>query len=225
MAMIRTNKNDLQHFFSNDSKGQLIPEYLDELGKILAQEHLVNLKEVENLKEDIQHIAEIISMQQSISGISSLVEPIHLPDLIESSLNMALTSKNEYGIEIIKKYNECPMIESDKSKLMQILVNLFQNAKDALLLGRQSGCRQIVISLIRDSDRRLSLVVEDNGSGIASEHLEHVFAFGFTTKRKGHGFGLHGAALTAHELGGELHAFSDGPGLGATFILSLPVKP
>jgi sensor histidine kinase regulating citrate/malate metabolism len=61
--------------------------------------------------------------------------------------------------------------------------------------------------------------------GIRPENLTRIFAHGFTTRKEGHGFGLHSGALAAREIGGELSVHSDGPGRGATFTLSLPTKP
>ncbi|MBC7860787.1 MAG: ATP-binding protein, partial [Burkholderiaceae bacterium] len=55
------------------------------------------------------------------------------------------------------------------------------------------------------------------------ENLTRIFAHGFTTRRDGHGFGLHGSVLAAQEMGARLSAHSDGPGLGATFTLDLPI--
>jgi len=69
---------------------------------------------------------------------------------------------------------------------------------------------------------RVQIYVTDNGVGIAAENLTRVFAFGYTTKKAGHGFGLHSSALAAREMGGSLVAQSDGPGQGATFVLELP---
>ena len=69
----------------------------------------------------------------------------------------------------------------------------------------------------------LQVSVVDNGEGIAAEDLTRIFAHGFTTKKDGHGFGLHSSALAARELGGSLHAESAGPGKGATFTLALPL--
>ena len=51
---------------------------------------------------------------------------------------------------------------------------------------------------------------------------ERIFAHGFTTKKDGHGFGLHSGANAAHEMGGSLTAESEGLGRGATFTLELP---
>jgi len=54
--------------------------------------------------------------------------------------------------------------------------------------------------------------------------LTRIFAHGFTTRKEGHGFGLHSGALVARELGGSLLAQSEGLGHGATFILELPLE-
>jgi two-component system NtrC family sensor kinase len=68
----------------------------------------------------------------------------------------------------------------------------------------------------------VQIYATDNGVGIAPENLTRIFAFGFTTKKTGHGFGLHSSALAAKEMGGSLNAFSEGLGRGATFVLELP---
>ena len=62
----------------------------------------------------------------------------------------------------------------------------------------------------------------DTRVGIAPENLTRIFNHGFTTRKDGHGFGLHSGALAAKEMGGSLYAHSDGVGRGATFTLELP---
>jgi two-component system NtrC family sensor kinase len=64
--------------------------------------------------------------------------------------------------------------------------------------------------------------VQDSGVGIQPDVLQRLFEFGFTTKKDGHGFGLHTSAILAKELGGDLAAYSDGPNCGAGFVLQLP---
>jgi signal transduction histidine kinase len=66
--------------------------------------------------------------------------------------------------------------------------------------------------------------VTDNGMGIEPEHLPRMFTQGFTTKKGGHGFGLHISALAALEMKGRLTCSSPGPGQGATFTLELPLE-
>ena len=64
--------------------------------------------------------------------------------------------------------------------------------------------------------------MQDSGVGITPRRCTRLFEFGFTTKKDGHGFGLHTSAILAKELAGDLRAFSDGPGTGARFVLTLP---
>jgi signal transduction histidine kinase len=72
------------------------------------------------------------------------------------------------------------------------------------------------------SPDRVRITIADNGVGIAAEHLTRIFNHGFTTKKDGHGFGLHSGANAAKEMGGTLTAHSDGSGKGAEFTLELP---
>src|SRR5438093_622968 len=70
---------------------------------------------------------------------------------------------------------------------------------------------------------RIRISVTDNGVGIPPENLTRIFAHGFTTKKNGHGFGLHSGALAAKEMGGSLSVHSLGLRRGATFTLELPI--
>jgi signal transduction histidine kinase len=83
--------------------------------------------------------------------------------------------------------------------------------------------KQLALRLCRTQDR-VRFVVIDNGVGIAAENLARIFSHGFTTKKDGHGFGLHSCILMARGLGGSLTAKSEGPGKGATFTLELPIQ-
>ena len=82
--------------------------------------------------------------------------------------------------------------------------------------------KRITVRVTAD-ERCVRIAVIDNGVGIARENLTRIFAHGFTTKKKGHGFGLHSGANAAREIGGALSVRSDGSGLGATFELELPL--
>jgi signal transduction histidine kinase len=74
----------------------------------------------------------------------------------------------------------------------------------------------------KGADSRLHIDVQDTGEGIAPENLKRLFAHGFTTRERGHGFGLHSSASAALEMGGTLEAHSEGAGRGAVFSLVLP---
>ena len=106
---------------------------------------------------------------------------------------------------------------------MQILVNLVRNAKHACDESGRTD-KKITVRITSD-DRGIKIAVIDNGVGIPAENLTRVFNHGFTTRKTGHGFGLHSGALAARALGGSLNVQSDGAGRGATFILELLHKP
>jgi signal transduction histidine kinase len=115
-------------------------------------------------------------------------------------------------------------VRLDKHKALQILINLIRNAKHALDEFR-SNDRKITIGIAPGEEGFVNFTVADNGVGIAPENITRIFQHGFTTKKSGHGFGLHSSALAAKEMGGTLTVHSDGPSTGATFTLSLPVTP
>ncbi|MBL7479073.1 sensor histidine kinase [Legionella bononiensis] len=222
LEMLLQHEDDLVDYLSNDDKGKLIPKYLVSLSKFILDDYKIKQSEVDNLINDLRHISQIVDMQKSVSGTSSLIEKVYLPEVIDMALNMSMNTPMTESIEIVKEFEECPLIDTDKSKLLQILVNIIQNARDAVLHSTSTHVKEIVIAIKKIDDHVVQLSIKDNGVGINSENLNRIFSFGFTTKINGHGFGLHSAALSAKEMGGTLLAESPGEGEGAQFILSLP---
>jgi two-component system sensor kinase FixL len=127
-------------------------------------------------------------------------------------------------VDIVCESDELPRCVLDRHKIAQVLVNLVTNAVDAVQ-GNAAGERTVVVHCVRGSDERLRFEVRDNGCGIAPEHRVGVFSHGFTTKPQGHGFGLHYSACAAIEMDGTLTCESEGVGLGALFVLDLPLVP
>lgn len=222
--MLLQNRSNLVEFLTNDPKGKVIPDYIMSVSPVILEEQKNNSAEIDSLAEDLNHIKQIVSMQQSISGVSTIKEKVYIPDLIDVALNISINSANDKLIEIVKQFEQCPMIDIDKSKLLQILINLIQNARDAILLNQSNPIKEIIVNVKKIPKERIQVSVEDNGIGIDAENLTRIFAFGFTTKENGHGFGLHSAALSANEMGGSLKAESKGVGQGSQFILTLPLS-
>jgi signal transduction histidine kinase len=106
---------------------------------------------------------------------------------------------------------------------MQILINLLANAKNAMD-AMPEGQRRLLVRLTSENGWARIQVV-DSGAGITPEVLGKLFTHGFTTRRDGHGFGLHWSALAAQMLGGRLTLQSEGPGRGATATLEIPLAP
>jgi len=141
---------------------------------------------------------------------------------VEDALRMNDGAMTRHEVQVIREFEDVPPITVDRHKVFQILINLLRNAKYACDdSGRLD--KQITIA-VANGDGRVQVVVSDNGIGIPAENLTRIFAHGFTTRKGGHGFGLHSGALAAKEMGGSLIAHSDGCGNGATFTLELPLQ-
>ncbi len=223
-ALMDQHTEDLGTFITEDERGRHLPGYLHQLSDQLHGERDSVLEELGALMQNIEHIKEIVSMQQSYATKSGVTMQVSFADLVEDALKANDASLLRHEVELLREYEELPQVTTDKHKVLQILVNLISNAKHALIAS-DSTKKQITLRAGRSGEDRVIVEVQDNGVGIPTENQTRIFQHGFTTKKNGHGFGLHSSALAAKELGGSLTVHSDGPGHGATFSLTLPVKP
>jgi signal transduction histidine kinase len=225
VALLRQHENELAAFLSADAKGKQMIPYLEMLAGHMAAEQAGALEELENLYKNIEHLKDIVAVQQSYATHVGLVEPVQVIDLVEDALRMSAPALERHEIHITREYDpHPPVIHADKHKILQILVNLIRNAKQACDDSGRTD-KQLVIHVFNGNDS-VKISATDNGVGISPENLNRIFNYGFTTRKNGHGFGLHNAALAAKEMGGLLCVSSPGSGQGATFTLELPVpKP
>lgn len=221
--LLQANAPNIGRFFSDDPKGKQLPGYLASLTAHLAQEQEEILREAGSLVNNIVHIKEIVAMQQSYAKSSGVLESLQVAELVDDALRMNAGAMTRHNVKVVRDFADQPPILTEKHKVLQILVNLIRNAKYAC---DDSGKDDKLIRLrVRNGDGRIKISVIDNGIGIPAENLTRIFNHGFTTRKEGHGFGLHSGAIAAKELGGTLAAFSAGIGHGATFTLELPAKP
>ena len=205
---------------TSDPRGQQIPAYLSQLSHHLAKEQSTIMEEMELLRKNIEHIKGIVAMQQSYAKVSGVTETVRVSDLVEDALRMNAAALTRHDVQAIREFEDVPAITTQKHKVLQILVNLIHNAKYAC---DQSGRadKRLTVRVAHGNDR-IKISVADNGVGIPRENLTRIFNHGFTTRKDGHGFGLHSGALAAKEMGGSLSVHSDGEGRGARFDLELP---
>jgi two-component system NtrC family sensor kinase len=222
--MLEQHAGDLPEFLATDPKGQRVLPYLAKLGGHFQSERASMLEELESLSSHVGHIKQIVATQQSYAKVSGLVEDISLPDVVEDALRIIEPGLVRHKIQIERDFDAVPTIAADKHQILQILLNLLRNAKEAIKQGDGNGRHAIRVAIRRKGARRMTLAVEDTGVGLPPENLTRIFGHGFTTKADGHGFGLHSCALAASQLGGSLRAESEGAGRGATFILELPLN-
>ena len=213
---------DFAGFVARDPRGPHIPELISRVAEALRAEHGDLLEEVESITRNIGHIKEIVSMQQGFAKGAGLTEPLAIQNLVDDAIKINASALSRQRISVVQAYEPVPKVLADKHMVLQILVNLLRNAQQAIQeSGRED--RRIVVKIQRNGGDFVKLAVQDSGSGIAAENLTRIFSHGFTTKKTGHGFGLHSSALAATGMGGALSAHSDGPGTGATFSLELAV--
>jgi C4-dicarboxylate-specific signal transduction histidine kinase len=222
VAMLREHEADLGAFFTADARARKLPEFLAHLAGHLTGERAATLKELGNLQKNIEHIKDIVAMQQSYVKVSGITETVQIAELIEDTLRMNTESLAHHDVRVVREFAEVPPVTVEKHKVLQILVNLVRNAKHACDAGGRSD--KTLTLRVFNGDGTVKIAVSDNGTGIPPENLARIFNHGFTTKKDGHGFGLHSGALAARELGGALSVESAGPGQGATFTLELPAQ-
>ena len=222
--LFKEQGDGLARFLTEDPRGRLVPAYVEQLAGFLDQERQELRKELDSLTLNVEHIKEIVGMQQSYARVSGVVETVRLADLAEDAIKMHGGAYARHGIALVRDYEELPPVALDKHKVLQILVNLLHNSKYACEATNQPD-KRVLVRIRANGPDRVTLAVADNGVGIAPEHLDLVFSQGFTTRKGGHGFGLHSGILAAREMGGTLTARSDGHGHGAVFTLELPLQP
>lgn len=221
--LLEEHAGDRTAFLTTDPKGQKVPDFICRLAEKLAAEQSTLIEETSSLRRNVEHVKEIIAMQQSYARVSGVFENINVIELLEDSLRMNEGSLARHEISLVRDFNVLPPVCSDKHKVLQILINLVRNAKHAC--DESGRTDKQVILRARNGGSRVKISVIDNGVGIPPENINRIFNHGFTTRKNGHGFGLHSGALAARELGGSLTVFSDGVGLGASFTLDLPCQP
>ena len=222
-AMLEEQGDQLGSFIASDDRGKRLPTYLAQLSSQLLTDREAALKELASLVKSVEHIKDIVRMQQSYATHGGVVESVAVADLVNDSVRLNAEAFSRHGVTLACEFEEVPAITVDKHRVVQILVNLIRNAKYACE-DSGGGDKRITIRVTRCA-LGVAIAVVDNGVGIPTENMTRIFSHGFTTRRGGHGFGLHSAALAAQELKGSLRVASDGPGCGATFRLELPIAP
>ena len=222
VAMIREHGQDIGKFFSEDEKGKRFPVYLATLAERLERQQHKDRQEIAALEKNIAHIKAIVNMHQSYSNSSGILAPVSMAEMVDDAIQLNDAGLVRHGVSVERDYSPVPPVMIDRHKVLLILVNLISNAKYAADKIDEAD-RQVRIAIRRTPDDRIQVAVIDRGVGIAKENLTKIFSHGFTTRKDGHGFGLHSSALAAKEMNGSLVAESDGSGCGTTFTLELPL--
>lgn len=225
VELFQAHHDSLADYLTQDEKGKRIPEYM-ELLVHQFNEQVDHIKsEVENVMEYLGHIKDVVEGQKFLAHSQGFTETILLSDIIQLALKISGCENGQKGLMIKTEYHYSPLFVIDKTKLLEILVNLFLNARDAVLASQVSDNRVIsVVSESVDKGTKVKINVIDTGVGIAEENKVKIFSYRFTTKLNGQGIGLHTSANLAKEIGGTLSLENSTLGQGSHFSLILPVQ-
>ena len=217
-TLLESHASDLAEFMTTDPQGQNLPGYLRALSTRLAAERHALAAEVNSLHKNIEHIKDIVAMQQNYAHVSGRSERVDMADLVEDTLRMNEGSFSNHNVRAMREFAEAPSIIVEKHKVLQILVNLVRNAKQACDASDRPD-KTITLRVFQE-DGKVKVAVADNGVGIPAENLTKIFNHGFTTKKDGLGLGLVISRDIVTELGGEL-SFESKPSCGSKFFMTL----
>ena len=221
-SLLLEQRENLPNFLAPGARGGHLPEYLAALADELTAEQTQQVDDMDAMGRHIEHIRAIVQVQQTYAKTSLMAEECDLAHLIDDALRIQTAALQRHGVAVRRELVPVPRLKVDKHKVLQILINLISNAKHALDMAPE-GERSLRVRLFAEGALARIQVV-DNGMGIPAEARAKLFMHGFTTRKDGHGFGLHSSALAAQMLGGCLTLESEGPGKGAVATLELPLS-
>jgi signal transduction histidine kinase len=220
--LLAEQKADLGAFFTSDPRAAKLVDYLIELSSACATDQEAMLQELSTLKSRVEHINDVIRLQQTYATQTELLQKVEVTRMLDDAVAMHAELFALYDIQIVRNYEKNPAVALNKSKIMQVLINLVKNGIESMISAGQTEPKMTIAT--RVEGEKLVLEVTDSGLGIDPANVGSLFRSGFTTKPNGHGFGLHFCANTISAMGGSLTARSEGVGRGATFRIELPTQ-
>jgi len=185
-------------------------------------DHTVN--ELRSIIGKHRHIESIVRLQMRYARLMDNSENLDINRLVQDALKILAYDIGKRHIIVEMRLGEVPPVKAEEAKLLQVLVNLIKNGYEAM-----DGCldkeRELAITTNTREDNGQLLVlfsVKDTGCGFTEEEKKRFFSFGYSTKERGSGFGLHACANYMIANNGFIEAESEGPGKGARFSVLLP---
>lgn len=177
------------------------------------------------INDSVQHIAEIVRIQQNVAIPATSAGNVDVGQTARDALAMLEDSIKRRHIQVQLEIDPTlRRVNLSRNRLLQALLNVVKNAYEAIEeRENEPGFTGRIRVRVETRDKnRFSIQVTDNGCGFARDQQPELFRFGYSTKTRGSGFGLHSAALFVQELEGAISLESDGPGQGATLTMTLP---
>jgi C4-dicarboxylate-specific signal transduction histidine kinase len=182
-------------------------DLLQALGQISAQ--------AARAGEIIKRLRSMVSRRQPVR------EVVDVNVLANETCSMISHELKRFGVVVDKRLHDQPLwVRVDSVQIEQVLLNLLRNALDALT-DTSPKDRQLIVATGVQSDGMVFVSVEDNGTGIGSKAMEHLFDAFYSTKDSGMGMGLAISQTIMSHHHGKIRADS-WPGRGSVFTIELP---
>jgi len=218
--------NPLQIIKNEQALMDMILSELKDEGQLKPSESLAELED--SMRQINIQITRCADITQAILKFGrqreAVPEDLDIKSFIPEIVNMVANKASVNGIELSQEYStEIPLIRVDSGQLQQVLINLFNNAIDAIIAKHGSKGGKIVISAQPTEDGKVRILVSDNGCGITQENQRKIFSPFYTTKPvgKGTGLGLSVCYGIVDNMGGTIEVESE-KGVGTTFMIILP---
>jgi len=220
--------NPLQIIKSEHALVEMILDELKASGQLKPSNDLTDIEDsIHQIKYQVDRCAEVT---QAILQFGRKGEPvsqnIDLRNFIPEVVGMIAKKASVNGIGIKKQIvADIPSVHGDPRHLQQVLVNLLNNAIDAIIARHGASGGEIRIESAPAENRHVAIRVSDNGTGIRAENLKKIFTPFFTTKPvgKGTGLGLSVCYGIIDKMGGNMSVASE-ENVGTTFTIQLPAS-
>lgn len=216
--LLKAESHNLALFFEQDPRGQKLVPYLSELSTQLESERSKLTAEAESMTVCLEHLKQIVSAQNALAFKPDQLITVNLSNVLNSAVDMVQKAFERHHISVQVEIVEEIAVSCDQSKMLQVIVNVLTNAKQALQ-DQDFDHRNISVRLFTEADGQAIITITDSGEGILESDLKRIFHQGFTTKSKGTGFGLHYCANALAEMGWSISATSAGKGTGTTITI------
>jgi signal transduction histidine kinase len=215
---------------SSESGGE--KDFIDMLSNLvshIAKRSDENTNLLKSLSNKLNHISEIIELQQRFVGELGTENLCSMPAIISSAIQLFEETFNKKAVSLNTDIEEkTPEVLVDSSMMTQVYINLIKNAVEAMEEAKIDKPSITVSLRTEEKDKQRFLVsrVTDNGPGIPEDVITRLFKFGFSTKEKSHhsrGYGLYSCAETVKKYQGSITIESEN-GKGTSFVIRLPIR-
>ncbi len=218
--LLDDNQSDLTQFIEHDERGKKLIPYLKMLSEKLQMETTQSHEDLDQMIKAIDMMRETVQMQQDYANRSyAFREQVDIQTIVQDMISLQRTKLEQNQITVVTDFQPVPQLWIQRFKLAHVIANILVNAIDSIITSANAD-RTIHISVFEDQSDLIKIQIRDSGSGFAKDQGQKIFQYGFTTKPRGRGLGLHSCANAIAEMDGEIEAQSDGPQRGATFTLA-----